>query len=346
MAEFQPCPSTPDDKLDKLHLKVDISSGGNPEISPMAAILQARSHLGRSNIPGSPTDKLMSPTSRRLRKNSKTYVDDKYKLHETKNVLTTGHDETSARSSMISGFSRSKIVLGSSSIARKRILESNGWRFSILESNVDMEVEIGKSSDSPLHIALSTAHALLPHFQDNDIDDSSVLITVAQVIECEGRYYHPPQTIEAAEVLLLALSDHRVHTYTAVVATLCPAGFQVHDIDETTISFGKLSDELVKRIVKRSFSIHTNTLPLDDPELRLRCAIESGTRDSAFGMPLCNTLRVIEAVLNDGGLSDGQIPLPPSVEVDSSVAVSGVEEREVLKSVSTMSINNTEADAK
>jgi predicted house-cleaning NTP pyrophosphatase (Maf/HAM1 superfamily) len=247
----------------------------------------------------------MSPTSRRLRKSSKSTTDDKLGLHETKTTLAFGEEE---QLPLFQQCNHSQIFLGSSSVSRRKLLEENNWKFTTLESNVDLEAEIGKSTDSPVHVALTMAHAMKPHFED--ADESVVLLTVAQVIKCNDSTWHPPQTAAEAEAILLALSEQRVTTVTAVVATICPGEAQVHDVDECVLSFSKLSPELVSRVIKRNFSAHSSGLPLNDPELKLRRSLLSGSLDSALGMPLLTSIRVIEGVLN-GGMTEDRIPSPP-----------------------------------
>lgn len=270
--------------------ELSISTESKKDISPMAAILRSRGHLQHSSaIPGSPTDKLMSPTSRKLRK--KGHVDDKYGLQETKERLS--FEEESSRAATAD----TNVVLGSASITKRHVLEQRGWVFTVLEYNCDLEVAVGKSTDSPLHVAKTIAHALLPHFED--AEKPVILLTAAQVYKIgdSESVRHPPADEAEAVGLLQDLSDQTVHFQTAVVATICPGGHQVNEISDAIVSFKTISKDMATRLVKRNYTVNSKNCPIQDVELKLRCRIESGTEDSVLGIPVDACENVLKAVL-------------------------------------------------
>lgn len=237
---------------------------------------------------GSPTDKLMSPTSRQLRK--KGHIDSKYGLHETRERLSFTDDDDGGIAT-----AESNVVLGSASTTKRRILEERGWVFTVLESNRDLEQAVGKSTDSALHVAKTIAHALLPHFED--AEKPVILLTVAQVYKVGDLVHHPPSDEAAAIALWQTFSGCTVLFQTAVVATVCPCGNQVFDIDDASVSFQTISKDMATRLAKRNYTENSKNCPIHDVELKLRCRIESGTENSVLGMPVGTCERLLKDVL-------------------------------------------------
>lgn len=194
------------------------------------------------------------------------------------------------------------IVLGCSWPVRREILAENSWKFSVLESSFNFEGVIGSSTDSPVHVAKTTAHALASHF--DACTSPVILLTVAQVFEIDGVVRHPAQTESEAVDLLKAASNRVVTLRTAVVATECPHGPQAVEVDECSVEFGPISSDLAARVAKRTFSKGPSGLPVRDPEIKLRCRLISGSEDSVLGMPLEAAQRVVRAVIYCGGNSN------------------------------------------
>ena len=245
-------------------------------------------------LPGSPTDKLMSPTSRKLRKtHNKSLADTKYGLQETTERLSFTEESAPDPNSLSIGVSN--IVLGCGSITKRELMEKMGWRFTVLESNIDFEVSVGKSTNSPLHVAKTIAHALLDHFED--ATKPSILITTAQVLKVGEVVYHPPATEADAIDQLVAISNQTVHFTTAVVVTICPSGEQVNEIDESVTTFQTITPEMAERLVKRNYTDKSKNLPMKDVELKLRCSIESGTEESLLGLPVAACQNALSNIL-------------------------------------------------
>jgi predicted house-cleaning NTP pyrophosphatase (Maf/HAM1 superfamily) len=194
------------------------------------------------------------------------------------------------------------IVLGCSWPIRREILAEHSWKFSVLESDFNFEGVIGSSTDSPLHVAKATAHALSSHF--DECAPPVVLLTVAQVFVVDGAVRHPAQTENDAIALLRAVSNKVITLRTAVVATQCPHGRQAEEIDECTVEFGPISDDLATRVAKRTFSKPCSGIPLRDPEIKLRCKLLSGSEEAALGMPIEAARRVVGAAVAPCGASE------------------------------------------
>jgi septum formation protein len=259
----------------------------------------------------------MSPTSKKLRKNGKSLIEQKIHLHETTERLTQGSDQ---RPDEYLGSITSKIVLGSSSRSRRQILEKHGWMFTVLQSGINLEIEIGKSTNSALHIATSVAHALFPHCEDSD--ETEILVTVAQLLSIDDVIYHPPQNEEEAITLLSAMSGKVVKSTTAVVATLCPDMIQTHSIDESVAQFQTISKDLAARVIRRNYDgCDSWAIPLHDAELKLRHQILNGDTETMQGMPVLTCWKAVNGVLNGGVVDESdEVPDPP---VDDSQKAEG-----------------------
>jgi predicted house-cleaning NTP pyrophosphatase (Maf/HAM1 superfamily) len=240
---------------------------------------------------------MMSPTSRKLRKNCKYNADKKYALEESSERLSfTEEKPPGAGMAAVIG-DHMNVVLGCCSTTKRTILEEHGWNFTVLDSTtIDMEVFVGKSTDSPLHVAKTVAHAMLPHFED--ATQPVFLITTAQVLKVGDKVYHPPNDEAAAVELWQSISDQTVHFSTAVVGTLYPSGEQVSEIMDATATFKTISKEMAQRLVTRNYTPTTKNLPIRDVELKLRCCIDSGTEDAVLGMPTATCDAVLNSIID------------------------------------------------
>lgn len=253
----------------------------------------------------------MSPTSRRLRK--KGYVEDKYGLQEFTERLSLTDDDGGASATV-----HSNVVLGSASVTKRKILEDRGWIFTVLEANRDLAVAVGKSTTSPLQVAKTIAHTLLPYYED--AEKPVVLITSAQVFKIRDSVKHPPADEAEAIELWQSVSGQTVQFVSAVVATVCPGGQQVSEIAEATVSFQTISRDMAARLAKRNFTLNSKNFPILDAELKLRCRIETGNEDTVMGLPVSACEHVLKAVLEMVSPElveklTSEVPHPPSLSL-------------------------------
>ncbi|MBI2409924.1 Maf family protein [Candidatus Kaiserbacteria bacterium] len=96
-----------------------------------------------------------------------------------------------------------KIILGSSSKYRKRVLEENGYKFGIMIPDIDeKKIRTEDPYELPLMIAEAKAAALIPK-----IPDPALLITSDQIVVCDRQVYEKPQTEEEARSFLQKYSS-------------------------------------------------------------------------------------------------------------------------------------------
>lgn len=178
-----------------------------------------------------------------------------------------------------------KIILGSASKWRRQILEKAGYEFSVMEPNID-ERKIRHSDPKKLALALAyaKADALIPQ-----IKEPALLITVDQVVLCNGHIYEKPNSAQEAREFMRSYSQHPAQTITAVVVTNTKTNKQVSGIDIVNINFKPIPEFIIDRLIaKREIFSCAGGFQIEDEDGKLNPYIENidGEIDSVKGLPI------------------------------------------------------------
>ena len=142
-----------------------------------------------------------------------------------------------------------RIILGSASPSRKRLLESVGAQFDVMVSGVDEEnPELLKLApqDMVLALAILKAHTINNSF---DCGNNTLIIGCDSTFEFEGENLGKPLTAENAISRAKSLSGKSglLHTGHCVIDTA--QGIEVSDISTSRVHFAKMSDEEIENYV-------------------------------------------------------------------------------------------------
>ncbi len=142
-----------------------------------------------------------------------------------------------------------RIILGSASPSRKRLLESVNIDFEILVSGVDEEnPEITKLSPSEMVLALAImkAHTVKNLF---DCGNNALIIGCDSTFEFDGESLGKPGTRENAIARAKKISGKSglLHTGHCVIDTA--QGIEVSDISTARVHFAKMSDAEIENYV-------------------------------------------------------------------------------------------------
>lgn len=150
------------------------------------------------------------------------------------------------------------LILASTSVYRRQLLERLGLRFATSRPEVDESARPGEDAQTLTgRLAQAKAEAVAQRHSD------SVIVGSDQLATCDGRMLGKPGTEARAVEQLRSLSGARVTFYTAVHVMHSgtpqtrsaqerqqPARAESH-MDTTTVHFRSLSDEEIRRYVAR-----------------------------------------------------------------------------------------------
>jgi septum formation protein len=177
-----------------------------------------------------------------------------------------------------------KLILGSSSKSRRKILEDHGFQFEVMNPDID-EKEIRTINYYKLSSMLAHAKldALIPR-----ILTPSIVITTDQVVVCNNTLHDKPQTRDEVRAFFKKYSEgHPAETVSAVVVFNTQTGKRFDGVDIAKTYFSPIPEEIVEKFIDEGdpfskaggFAIQSDIL---EPYIK---NIE-GTKESIMGMPV------------------------------------------------------------
>jgi septum formation protein len=188
-----------------------------------------------------------------------------------------------------------KIILGSQSEGRQKVLREAGVAFTIMPANIDEKAI--RSDDYellPLLVARAKTEALLAL-----IHEPVLLITADTVAIFNGELREKPETAEEASRFLKSYIDNEpVRTSTGVVVTNTLTGKRFECTDGAAAYFRPIPDDVVAQLVRteRPFS-WAGGFATDEPLLRPFLERVEGEAQSIYGLPLQKTLQLMQQAL-------------------------------------------------
>ncbi|XP_050212652.1 uncharacterized protein LOC126664340 isoform X2 [Mercurialis annua] len=195
-----------------------------------------------------------------------------------------------------------KIILGSSSIARRDILAKMGYEFTVASADID-EKSIRKEQPEELVMALAEAkaEAILQRLPVHDYKKDAVptlLITCDQVVVYEGAIREKPSNEEEARQFLKGYSGSHAATVSSVLVTNLKTGFRKVDFDRVEIYFREIHDEVIEKLIEEGHVLRVAGGLIIEHHLVLPYVKKVvGTTDSVMGLPKALTERLMKEAL-------------------------------------------------
>ncbi|CAN6582633.1 unnamed protein product [Malus baccata var. baccata] len=144
-----------------------------------------------------------------------------------------------------------KIILGSASIARRKILAEMGYEFTVVTADIDEKsIRTEKPEELVLVLAKAKADAIISKLQsiNNQEKDAEPTIVIAAdtVVVYEGVIREKPSSKEEARQFL---KGHAA-TVGSVHVTNLKTGFSKGEWDRVEIYFHKIPDEVIEKLVR------------------------------------------------------------------------------------------------
>ncbi|XP_023917967.1 uncharacterized protein LOC112029510 isoform X4 [Quercus suber] len=195
-----------------------------------------------------------------------------------------------------------KIVLGSSSIARRKILAEMGYEFTIMTADIDEKcIRKEKPEDLVMALAEAKAEAILQRLPigDNVKDaEPTLLVTCDQVVVYEGAVREKPSSKEEARQFLKDYSGSHAATVGSVLVTNLKTGFRKGDWDRVEIYFHTIPDETIEKLIEEGTVLYVaGGLIIEHPLILPFVKQVVGTTDSVMGLPKALTEKLIKEAL-------------------------------------------------
>ncbi|XP_004291874.1 PREDICTED: maf-like protein DDB_G0281937 isoform X2 [Fragaria vesca subsp. vesca] len=223
-----------------------------------------------------------------------------------------------------------KLILGSSSIARRKILSDMGYEFTLMTADID-EKSIRKDkpeelvmvlaqakadaiiskiqsihskekdAEPTIVIAADTAEAIRPKLPVGDyVKDAepTLLITSDQVVVYEGVVREKPSSKEEARQFLKDYSGGHAATVGSVLVTNLKTGFSKGEWDRVEIYFHEIPDEAIEKLIEEGTVLKVaGGLIIEHPLILPFVKEVVGTTDSVMGLPKDITERLLKEAL-------------------------------------------------
>lgn len=195
-----------------------------------------------------------------------------------------------------------RIILGSSSVARRKILSQMGYQFTLMTADID-EKSIRKDTPEELVMALAEAkaEAILQRLPVDDYlkdAEPTLLITSDQVVVYEGVIREKPSSKQEAHQFLKDYSGKQAATVGSVLVTNLKTGLRKGDSDRVEIHFNEIPDEVIEKLVDEGTTLYVaGGLIIEHPLIFPYVKEVVGTTDSVMGLPKDLTEKLLRAVL-------------------------------------------------
>ncbi len=176
-----------------------------------------------------------------------------------------------------------KIILASSSVFRRALLERLNLDFEIISPDIDETPLAGESGrDLAIRLAEQKAQAIADSLGSSA---DNVIIGSDQVAEANDEMLGKPLTEERAVAQLLRLSGHTVVFHTAMA--LVSGGTTTSHYVPTTIAMRLLTPEEVTRYVRQDQPLHcSGALKTESLGISLMQSFSSDDPTAIIGLPL------------------------------------------------------------
>ncbi|XP_076937573.1 uncharacterized protein LOC143605298 isoform X2 [Bidens hawaiensis] len=198
-----------------------------------------------------------------------------------------------------------RIILGSSSVARQKILAEMGYKFTIMSADIDEKaIRTEKPEDLVMALAKAKADAIVSKLQiaDDQTKDekSSILIASDTVVVYEGAIREKPSDEDEARQFIKSYSGKHASTLSSVFVTNLKTGFTKGDWDKVEIHFHEIPDNVIDKLIEEGLVLRVAGALIIEHPLIVPCVKDvKGTTDSVMGLPKALTEKLLKEAMNE-----------------------------------------------
>ncbi|KAH9758728.1 Maf-like protein [Citrus sinensis] len=197
-----------------------------------------------------------------------------------------------------------KIILGSSSMPRRKILAEMGYEFSVMAADIDEKsIRKEKPEDLVMAIAEAKAAAIISKLQITDSQLGNVkqtILIVADTAEAILNRLPIGDYIKEAEptILITDYSGGQCATVSSVLVTNLKTGFRKGEWDRVEIQFHEIPDEVIEKLIEEGIVLNVAGGLIIEHSLILPYVKQVvGAMDSVMGLPKAVTEKLIKEAL-------------------------------------------------
>jgi len=186
-----------------------------------------------------------------------------------------------------------KIILGSKSAGRRKVLERAGYRFEVMTADIDgKSIRSNNYEELPLLLARAKAERIA-----QDIKEPALLITSDQVVVCNSELREKPENEKEARKFLQSYSLYPAQTNTAVVVTNTETGKKAEGVDIAKTFFKVIPNKVIDELIEDGAVLHAaGGYIVEHPLLKPYIDHIEGEVNSITGLPLKLTEKLIAEV--------------------------------------------------
>ncbi|XP_023728213.1 uncharacterized protein LOC111875911 isoform X2 [Lactuca sativa] len=197
-----------------------------------------------------------------------------------------------------------RIILGSSSIARRKILAEMGYEFALMSADIDEKsIRTEKPEELVMALAKAKADAIVSKLQTSDDQKKdvipSILIASDTVVVYDGTIREKPSSEEEARQFIKDYSGKHAATLSSVFVTNLKTGFTKVDCDKAEIYFHDIPDDVVEKLIEEGLVLRVaGALIIEHPLVAPYVKNLIGTSDSVMGLPKALTEKLLKEAVN------------------------------------------------
>ncbi|CAN4122850.1 unnamed protein product [Withania somnifera] len=196
-----------------------------------------------------------------------------------------------------------KLILGSSSTARRKILTDMGYQFATMSADIDEKaIRKEKPEDLVMALAEAKADAIISKFRktenlEKDVNPT-ILVAADTVVVYEGVVREKPSSEAEARQFMKDYANGHAATVSSVLVTNLATGSRRGEWDKVEIYFHDIPDEVIDKLIEEGIVLYAaGGLIIEHPLILPYVKEVVGSTDSVMGLPKALTERLIKEVL-------------------------------------------------
>ncbi|XP_071913509.1 uncharacterized protein [Coffea arabica] len=196
-----------------------------------------------------------------------------------------------------------KIILGSSSVARRQILSEMGFEFTVMTADIDEKsVRKEKPEDLVMALAEAKADAIISRLKNTSYlgenEQPVLLITADTVAVFEGTVREKPSSKEEARKYLRDYSRGHTSVLGSVVVSNLTSGNRKGGWDRAEVYFHEIPDDVIDNLIEEGIILNVSgALMLEHPLTLPFVDTVIGTADHVMGLSKALTEKLIQEAL-------------------------------------------------
>ncbi|ONH96836.1 hypothetical protein PRUPE_7G155200 [Prunus persica] len=196
-----------------------------------------------------------------------------------------------------------QIILGSASMARRKILAEMGYEFTILTADIDEKsIRMDKPEELVMVLAEAKADAIISRLQSTSQPDedahATLLITADTVVVYEGIIREKPSSKEEAWNFIKGYSGGQAAVIGSVFVTNLKTGKRKGGCCRAEVYFHVIPEEIIDSLIEEGITLDVaGGLMLEHPLISPFVEAVVGTTDTVMGLPKEFTEKLIHEAL-------------------------------------------------